>query len=695
MNKFINPYNFISIDEKVDRKSINDRMIGANLTGYIDCVLSTLTPIFIPNTSNDNAFGKRDTEQKKSYDFFSYDNLVGQDQTHKFSRPIIPGSSLRGPVRAAFEAAFNGCLSQVDRENRDTLYRRMNAPKTPGLLKYDRDKNSWSLYSAERVMMKVDFCNRDPDGMETRWEEKKEETGSCAFPNAVHFKTGTRVFVKKSARTYVTQINNRDFDTRCYMATKISQNQFSGSSEGYVLNGQIFSRKHHNSIMIPGPVVVREVPKEAIDRLDKVWALYDDSTVNKTHKGYRDFKECYRDKKPTPIFYTEVAGNLYLSPACITKEVYVNTILGLLEKQDGHQPCESTDDICEACALFGLVNDSGESLTSRIAFHDAFPCDEDGKELASNEWKSWFCDPRWLPELSKPKPSSVEFYTRKPEANGITNWNFDYAEIGRNQDVRREKIDLKLRGRKMYWHSVNQVPGPENDKSASIRHSFVRAVNKDKRFSARITFHDLTEKELNRLLWTLTLGDKKAHKIGRGKPIGMGSVKIDIKAVKTRSYVLKDGITVRDISEYSFSSDTIMKTGSININSKRIKELMTISAFPGPGTDDAPVRYPWDGTHTENYKWFAENRRPQNTMHGLPMILPADGEHALPCVATQINSNNNNGQTGHRYPGQRDPRPQNNARFPNTQSSRDRDNFNADSPFKILGEKLEDQKEKK
>ena len=48
--KYINPYNFITLPEKCERESCTERK--GNLTGYIECELIAKTPIIIPDTKN-------------------------------------------------------------------------------------------------------------------------------------------------------------------------------------------------------------------------------------------------------------------------------------------------------------------------------------------------------------------------------------------------------------------------------------------------------------------------------------------------------------------------------------------------------------------------------------------------------------------------------------------------------------------
>lgn len=97
---FVNPYNFVSLEEECDKQSA--RATG-NLTGKIICNLKTLTPMFIPSDEQ---------TEDGIVDFFHYPSE--KNLNNKSFRPIIPGSEIRGAIRSVFEAAFNGCLSQVN-----------------------------------------------------------------------------------------------------------------------------------------------------------------------------------------------------------------------------------------------------------------------------------------------------------------------------------------------------------------------------------------------------------------------------------------------------------------------------------------------------------------------------------------------------------------------------------------------------
>ncbi|MCA9874419.1 MAG: hypothetical protein KC441_12210, partial [Anaerolineales bacterium] len=116
--RFLNPYNFVRYLPKrevttddpavqlIGRTSppTHDRWVG--LSGQITCQLETVTPLFISDTEGVQI--EREIGAKKkhfSYRFFR----LGEQKA-------IPASSLRGMVRAVFEAATNSAFSNLGGE---------------------------------------------------------------------------------------------------------------------------------------------------------------------------------------------------------------------------------------------------------------------------------------------------------------------------------------------------------------------------------------------------------------------------------------------------------------------------------------------------------------------------------------------------------------------------------------------------
>ncbi|MGN0299444.1 MAG: RAMP superfamily CRISPR-associated protein, partial [Lachnospiraceae bacterium] len=117
MNKdkdyFINAYHFIPLPkQKATANSKGEPLF----TGRLEYRLTTKTPLFIPNTSNDHTFTPKEgwTEEHISYDFFSYHSLSkGQYYDDVYFEPIVQGSEVRGMLRSVYETITDSCLSAI------------------------------------------------------------------------------------------------------------------------------------------------------------------------------------------------------------------------------------------------------------------------------------------------------------------------------------------------------------------------------------------------------------------------------------------------------------------------------------------------------------------------------------------------------------------------------------------------------
>lgn len=718
IKSFLNPYNFVSISEEVRRKSNEDWRKNGSLTGYIDCKLQTLSPVFIPNTSNKNAFVQEGTlhEEVKSYDFFSYKDLTGLDCRTTYNRPIIPGSSLRGVIRSAYETLVNGCLSSVDDENgdNDLLYRRteVRACKSPGVLDCSTDavgNKVWSLYQAERVMLRIGDCHSDPEGILTRKTD---------------YKDGELVYIQKSSYTYIT---SRHFDTHLHTVHQIARTRFSESdAKGYVLHGQTMIGKHHDSVMVirTGPAP-KPVSKMDILRLKRVVEIYGDDKINKTNDGYPQYKSlldaALHNPVTTriPVFYTILGnGTLYLSPACITKEVFQNTVRSMLSTT-GHQPCNTKSNICDACSMFGMIGaDNEEAVTTRIRFGDAIPVLKENQQESSVNWKSWYEDVRCLPELSNPKTNSTEFYAEPllNQRGHLKSLNYDYYQLNTNGAIAQaHSPQLRLRGRKYYWHS--KEPNLQTG-AITERNTFVRPVAKDKTFGMRIFFDKISKAELNKLLWALTFGSEDyAHKIGHGKPVGLGSVQLIPTTVVTRTLAIKAGRIQYKLEPFAFDLREIEVGAREWTETQSVKEFKRIHSIKD-GELAAKVSYPISNDGVETYKWFVANRNnkfeqflPKITDTNILLLVnrtnPAQGPnqgHGGPNPGHGPNQGNSGPNQGHRGsptnhpqgnngngPMGQNPRPNDHPNpRPNNQENAGFTNHGSFDALKKLGEKKDE-----
>lgn len=298
------------------------------------------------------------------------------------------------------------------------------------------------------------------------------------------------------------------------------------------------------------------------------------------------------DKNLVPVYYmsvTRIKENgddevlVYLSNSSIGRIAQKrkwNDIMG------DYVPCSSTDELCPACLLFGTTN--GKGLKGRVQVTDATP---DNVEKLTYEKHT-------LDILSTPRTSAFEFYLRKPTDNA-TFWNFDfYGEmkkytLANGKEINRiEYYDLPEatpRGRKMYWHSK-----PAKDSTPNNMNNTVEAVNGC--FNFKIYFEEITQQQLNTLIWIISLGENKKdgtklHKLGHARPLGYGSVKLQVVSQNVRKPMFNKENGNIEVELEHKSHDELNIPSRLNAGSKAEKCLLNLADF-NYIPEDIPVMYP-------------------------------------------------------------------------------------------------------
>lgn len=573
--RFVNPYNFVPLERNCQRLSDIGAQPGS-LTGYLDCRLKPLSPLFIPNTTNDKALpapatfsedrSKGFPKGARSYDFFSYSDLRGKsapDILANPSLPVIPGTEIRGTVRSVFEAAFNGCMASVYLER--PLGRRSGKPKNAGILRKNKEKNEWEITPCRRWMLNTTF----------RDEEKAKRHGQYVDSLAYEkWKEGQPLYVKRV--DYTKQLKNGQ-TLQIPLVTEWKETVQAGPEWelGYLHKGEKFgSKKHHEAVFVEIKNSNRIcVDKADVKRLEEVLRQYRDINMNirakqalkqKLHEGHKIsaeqawYKGYEINEERTLVYYNEDKNNLYLAPACISKEVFSQSIGRLLQQQGGYQPCESRDYVCSACALFGMIPKGpdqseevvGKARASRVRFEDATLL----KPPKAEQIGRCYLAEMTLPELGEPKPGAVEFYTlppseKQPSSAFYKYWTYDYQMEGNRRRPLSED-QPKLRGRKFYWHSDAWKKYVHNQEAPTEMRQMIRPLkpaegpeeDEDMLFGFRVYFENISEEELNQLCWALTFQDADcAHKIGRAKPLGFGSVQLQVEQIYRRQINRESG----------------------------------------------------------------------------------------------------------------------------------------------------------
>ncbi len=168
-----------------------------------------------------------------------------------------------------------------------------------------------------------------------------------------------------------------------------------------------------------------------------------------------------------------------------------------------------------------------------------------------------FMEPVTLAPLSTPRTSSTEFYLKRPVGReGL--WNFDYllkpkdrARRGSIKDPTRYK-DMDgsgIAGRKVYLHYPFDLHRQYDDSRLDANGQFKRdGQNVTVRPLSEGTFHfdvffeGISESELALLAYAIGgMGEGRLQKLGHGRPLGMGSVRVRVDSIETRDYAFEGG----------------------------------------------------------------------------------------------------------------------------------------------------------
>lgn len=637
MAKFINPYNFIPMASLKGKADEAER----TFTGVIDYSVLTKSPLFIPNTSNEKTFkqsyefvpkGGKENQIHKSYDFYSYHNLCDDRQDtskpqtweNRYFRPMIPGSEIRGMFRSNFEILTNSCMSVLDTDEK--LSKRTMERFKAGLI-YKRKDGKFDLCKAEDVLWRTKGENDTQDELD--WK-KEYYNRKCYIQK--NFPEGCHVSYKKINRGERIKPLARDVEE---WKEKAKQEK----DDGYIIKGEagpeqkpnkktgLSSQKHccHIFRLLDGKRWKTDISVEGLEALLLEYKKNGESSYDEYSKEFKDFRTG-EENKYFPVYYSIVNSQLFLSPACITREIYDHTLADLAKDM---KPCENKNKLCPACSLFGTVMQDA-AVASRIRFSDL-----EGE--VREDYKECYEPIVTLPPLSSPKLNNMEFYLKRP--SGAWFWTYDYY-VDEKGDVVSSQGELA--GRKFYWHNIKNLDSLRKDwgydGEINQLNMTVRPVIPGYTFKGKLYFKKLTKKELDSLIYLLNAGDvedieKKEHgyKLGAAKPLGFGSVACSIDNINLIDYQKENHTIQRNDREYTLE----MSPSMIEIDSKIEENFKSMTDFKTIPKGNR-ICYPYvDGKRDEGYAWFVENHGGYNRNKQREEPMPASRRNMLFCEYMQ------------------------------------------------------------
>ena len=600
MRDFVNPYNFIHFP-KQKATAYEDQDTH---TGVIHYTLTTKTPLFIPNSSSETAFSESEASETgpkeklhKSYDFYSYTELESgkkydNGENGDYHVPVIPGSEMRGTVRNVYETLTDSCMGLLNEE--EYPVKRSMEKFNPGLI-YRNPLGRLLLCSASSLRIGA---------------EGSPETPPAGFDG---YRNGICVYYR---------FPGMDERRRPKVITQygLTEREAGSRKKGYLLKwGMGMRKKRYHLYCIRENQNAIEISRDEIEKklypvLESYLAQPDLRTRGTAERAYREYQKDLETFLKTrgegyfPVNYSKAGeGILYLAPACITKELSVNSIGKLA---GAFAPCKISkgERICPACDLFGYVEADNQScMGSKIRFSDLYV------EKKKNPEEYYYSERNsgkiTLTSLGEPKLGNTEFYLQRPE--GANFWTYDYYTRERNTYANPGV----LRGRKYYWHhqrlEIENLPHIE----PGNLNKTIRPVRDKVVFEGKLYFESISYKQFKQLIWILNSGTEGLGlKLGGAKPLGFGSVSCKVKKVCERKIWVEDGkLNYKADEEYAFQGLTYEKAELSTEVKDEFYKIANLEAV----SEDVEITYPKTRQQRnivlqEGYQWFVHNHRTLN-----------------------------------------------------------------------------------
>jgi len=362
---------------------------------------------------------------------------------------------------------------------------------------------------------------------------------------------------------------------------------------------------------------------------------------------------------------------LGLYPVTISRDLFPEKPADLL-----HDSLHSATDykaLSPADRVFGWVHQQGKGAWKGQLRIQQAVC-----EIGSQAIEHFGNDGVPLAILGEAKPQQTHFYVAH-------NWQGDPLPDGRERSVGYQERTQGLRGRKVYPHHAHLAGlheywlQPEADRTQKpmlyqgkkyyqeYRRPPLQEGSKDKTrdnqnrsilgwikpetaFSFKIQISNLSSVELGALLWLLNLEKDYYHRLGNSKPLGFGSVHLQVKSMALRKgqdwaefyqhFLETDTPCLCDINEaqphIEAYKQAVFEAYGQPFGKKSFEEVSFIKAFKVAlrgFRNGLPVHYPRQDEKPnpkgESFKWFVQNEKSRGPHLALPAL---ETERGLPLL---------------------------------------------------------------
>lgn len=478
-------YNFVSLPEAILASPLEDVVHGAPLrakkkktkeddAAYKNAYRSYIENVGVCSGHIDLHFqtltplfiGGFDAEEEKVHGFFS-----------PAGRPVIPGSSLRGMARSLFKIVTAGSMREgEDFTNRHLYYRSMAASRSSIRSHYVEEivqnvpgqrKSKTRAQAGFLMHVGQSYC------ISPAKHEPVSASGNDLIGPAVRWSEQDKSVVCATGKMQNKRHNERIYGAQWNVRHTVPQEVIND----YTSDKSRFSGDQENK-----EFSLLDAPKLALTAPEKI----------KSFTGRDDIDYL------VPCFYVERQGVVkHFGQGPYYRIAYNDSIADRVPEPLRDDLIDFTD------AVFGAT----EYWAGRVSFEDA--------EL---EGEVKFLSSALSKPLMEAKPTSFQLYL---EQNGSHTMHWDE--------------DTSIRGAKLYWH--RKIGDKEwratKDDPVITGTKEIRPVAAGASFTTRLYFEHLSKVELGALLKVFYLhrdahvGKKLiAYKIGRGKSLGMGSIRM-------------------------------------------------------------------------------------------------------------------------------------------------------------------------
>jgi CRISPR-associated protein (TIGR03986 family) len=553
------PYNFVPLPENIvlaveedkdkEKKWLldQDRYYDDRHTGWFDCELETCSPVYVRGMMTLDQYKKADEKKDLTVEeklerapFYSYQQKDGQPA------PVIPGSSLRGMLRALVEIIGYGKMKWVNKSPSIT-YRAVAAAREDPLAEpYRRVIGQFSSN------IRAGYLEKTDNGQWRIWPALTPQ--QMGWPDRGAFLKVREKNIPPDAIKDFYYFDDPGYLPEYFSVTfnvENRRNKFGQYSEVVKISSEDRYQNKGAFIVCTGNMLETGRADQKSPRRNHIIILHEDENadpIDLSDKLVEDYLNSLtpfqqedlwgkENGRPTgvledgaPVFY--VLDKKARSPEVLwfghppnfriparTADGKVTTPVDLIPDYIRTAP---EPDLAEA--IFGWVEEKGglkEQRAGRVFVTDANFIE------AKNE--IWLARKNAITPatLGSPKVTTFQHYLVQDKNEGH---DPDFRQKLAHYDAEFSKTEI--RGHKLYWHKGRRpnIEATTEQRKKESQLTRIEPLQPGVRFRFRVHFENLKNEELGALAWALALpgeaGRTYCHKLGMGKPLGMGAVAI-------------------------------------------------------------------------------------------------------------------------------------------------------------------------